>query len=324
MGLAAGSAVIGLLAAVVDLPSDAQELATLIGLGVGIDYSLLIITRHRAGLHRGLTVEDAAGRAVATAGQSVMIAGATVVISIFGLAIVGISNITRDGAGAVIVVAVMVLAALTLLPALLGFAGHNVDRFGLPGRNPRVEPTTVDAAGRATGGPAGAATWRAAPLVYLVASLAVLLALAAPALDLRLGQPDAGNLPESSTLRRSYDRLAAAFGPGFNGPLLVAVDIAGEAGAPEAVRAALVAEPGIAAVGDPVVADDGDSAVIQVEPRSAPQDAATEALVHRLRDTVLPGALDGSPAARTWAARPRCSSTSASASTTGCRGSSAA
>ena len=93
VGLAAGSAVIGLLAAVVDLPSDAQELATLIGLGVGIDDSLLIITRHRAGLHRGLTVEDAAGRAVATAGQSVMIAGATVVISIFGLAIVGISNI---------------------------------------------------------------------------------------------------------------------------------------------------------------------------------------------------------------------------------------
>ena len=125
----------------------------------------------------------------------------------------------------------MVLAALTLLPALLGFAGHNVDRFGLPGRNPRVEPTTVDAAGRAhEAGPAGAATWRRRPLVYLVASLAVLLALAAPALDLRLGQPDAGNLPQSSTLRRSYDRLAAAFGPGFNGPLLVAVDIAGEAG----------------------------------------------------------------------------------------------
>jgi RND superfamily putative drug exporter len=296
VGLAAGSALIGLGAAVIDLPGDVQELGALIGLGVGIDYSLLIITRHRAGLHRGLTVEDAAGRAIATAGQAVLIAGATVVISIFGLAIVGISNITLDGAGAALVVAVMVLAAITLLPALLGFAGHNVDRFGLPGRNPRIEPTTVDASGRAHGWARWSRHVSRHPVAYLVASAAVLLALAAPALDMRLGQPDAGTLPESSTLRRSYDRLAQAFGPGFNGPLLVAVDRAGDDGAPEAVRTALVADPGIAAVSDPVVSAGGDGAVIQVEPRSAPQDAATEALVHRLRDTVLPAALDGSPA----------------------------
>ncbi|HEY7072796.1 MAG TPA: MMPL family transporter [Acidimicrobiales bacterium] len=296
VGLAAGSLVIALGSAVIDLPADVQELGALIGLGVGIDYSLLIITRHRAGLHRGLTVEDAAGRAIATAGQAVLIAGATVVISIFGLAIVGISNITLDGAGAALVVAVMVLAAVTLLPALLGFAGHNVDRFGLPGRNPRVEPATVDAAGRAHGWARWSRHVSRHPVVYLVGSVAVLLALAAPALDLRLGQPDDGTLPESSTLRRGYDQLAAAFGPGFNGPLLVAVDRAGDEGAPEAVRAALAADPGIAAVSDPVVSGAGDSAVIQVEPASAPQDAATDALVHRLRDTVLPDALRGSPA----------------------------
>ena len=296
VGLAAGSLVIGLGAAVIDLPADVQELGALIGLGVGIDYSLLIITRHRSGLHRGLTVEDAAGRAIATAGQAVLIAGATVVISIFGLAIVGISNITLDGAGAALVVAVMVLAAITLLPALLGFAGHNVDRFGLPGRIPRVEPTVVDAAGRAHGWARWSRHVSRHPVLYLIASVAVLLALAAPALDLRLGQPDAGTLPESSTLRRSYDQLAVAFGPGFNGPLLVAVDRAGDDGAPEAVRAALMADPGIAVVSAPVVSDGGDSAVIQIEPASAPQDAATEALVHRLRDTVLPAALAGSPA----------------------------
>jgi putative drug exporter of the RND superfamily len=296
VGLATTIAVIGLLAALMDVPADAQELATLIGLGVGIDYSLLIITRHRAGLHRGLTVEDAAGRAIATAGQSVAIAGATVVISIFGIAIVGISTFTLDAAGGALVVALMVVAALTLLPAMLGFAGHNVDRFGLPGRSPRVEPAAVDPTGRTRGWARWSRHVTHRPVVYLVASLAVLLALAAPALDLHLGQPDAGTQPASSTLRRSYDRLETAFGPGFNGPLLVAVDGAGEGAAVAAVRSALADDPGVASVGDPVVAGDGRSAVIQVEPRSAPQDSATEALVRRLRDQLLPAALDGSTA----------------------------
>src|SRR5262249_1807902 len=136
-GLAVGFALITIGAAFVDVPTTAQSIATMIGLGVGIDYSLFIITRHRAGLHRGLTVEDAAGRALATAGQAVVIAGVTVMIAISGLAITGISFVTFMGFGATIVVATTVIASLTLLPALIGFAGHNIDRFGIPGIKPR-------------------------------------------------------------------------------------------------------------------------------------------------------------------------------------------
>nr|MSZ90107.1 MMPL family transporter [Actinomycetota bacterium] len=131
-GLGAGLALVLFISAFIDMPSTVEVMATMIGLGVGIDYALFIITRHRAGLHRGLTVEDASGRAIATAGQAVVIAGGTVVIAICGLAVAGIPIITFMGIGAAVVVAVMVISSLTLLPALMGFAGHNIDRFGIP------------------------------------------------------------------------------------------------------------------------------------------------------------------------------------------------
>ena len=180
-GLGAGFAVITFLAAFVDVPSSAEAIATMIGLGVGIDYSLFIITRHRAGLRRGLTVEDAAGRAIATAGQAVLIAGVTVVIAICGLAVAGIPLVTFMGLGAAIVVAVMVLAALTLLPALIGFAGHNIDRFGLPGMRAKVESGTVDDDGRYHGWARWSHHVARHPVVYLLGSLAVVLTLALPA-----------------------------------------------------------------------------------------------------------------------------------------------
>jgi RND superfamily putative drug exporter len=293
-GLAAGMTLIRFISAFVDMPSSSEAIATMIGLGVGIDYALFIITRHRAGLHRGLTVEDAAGRAIATAGQAVIIAGGTVVIAILGLGVAGIPMVTFMGFGAAVVVAVTVIAAVTLLPALLGFAGHNIDRFGIPGMKHRVEQGAKDEDGNYHGWARWSHHVARHPVKYLLASLAVLLLLAAPVLQLRLGQTDASQDPTSSTLRRSYDLLAHDFGPGYNGPLVVAVDLQGSSSAVlDTIETQLAADGNVARVAPPIVAPSGESAVVQVEPRTAPQDAATSDLVHRIRDHVLPEALAG-------------------------------
>ena len=294
-GLGTGIATIMFLSAFVDLPSTSEMLASMIGLGVGIDYALFIITRHRAGLHRGLTVDDAAGRAIATAGQAVLIAGGTVVIAICGLAVAGIPMITYMGFGAAIVVAVMVLASLTLLPALMGFAGHNIDRFGLPGTKRFSEGAVT----RDDGAYRGWAKWAhhvsGHPVVYLLVGLAAVLTLAAPLLDLRLGQTDSSQSPTSSTLRRSYDLLSDGFGPGFNGPLVLAVDLAGAIVPPEQVvrqiESAVRADPGVADVARAVVGPDGRAAVMQIVPSSAPQDRETSELIDRLRSSILPPVL---------------------------------
>ena len=239
MGLPIGTALVGLaggilsitfLSAFVSFPTVASTVAAMIGLGVGIDYSLFVITRHREGLHRGYTIEDAVGRALATAGQAVLIAGGTVVIAICGLVVAGVPALMFMGFGAAIVVAVMVIAALTLLPALLGFAGHNIDRFGIPGMKAKHETGAYDEDGKLHGWGRWGHHVAAHPWPYLVGSLAVVLALAFPMLSMRLGQPDASNNPTSSTLRRSYDLLAEGFGPGFNGPLVLAVDLSGVPG----------------------------------------------------------------------------------------------
>ncbi|MCU1361782.1 MAG: putative integral rane protein, partial [Ilumatobacteraceae bacterium] len=298
LGLGAGIGMITFVSAFVDMPSTAEALATMIGLGVGIDYALFIITRHRAGLHRGLTVEDAAGRAIATAGQAVVIAGGTVVIAICGLAVAGIPLITFMGIGAAIVVAIMVIAAITLLPAMIGFAGHNIDRFGIPGMKRVSESGTRNDDGHFHGWARWAHHVSRNPVKYLVGGLAVVLVLALPMFDMRLGQTDASQSPTSSTLRRSYDLLADGFGPGFNGPLFLAVDLQGadSQAALTQIATAVTADSDVAQVAPAIVGPDGSTAVIQVTPRSAPQDAATSALVTRLRDDVLPPAVAGTDA----------------------------
>lgn len=294
-GLGAGIAVITCLSAFVDMPSTSEMLASMIGLGVGIDYALFIITRHRAGLHRGLTIEDAAGRSIATAGQAVLIAGGTVVIAICGLAVAGIPMITFMGIGAAIVVAVMVTSSLTLLPALMGFAGHNIDRFGLPGTKRVSEGSTTNVDGEYHGWARWAHHVSRHPVVYLLVGLAFMLTLAAPILDLRLGQTDSSQSPTTSTLRRSYDLLAQGFGPGFNGPFVLAVNLEGTTLPPEQVveqlSAAVSADPNVAKVARATVGPDGKAAVIQVIAKSAPQDKATGELVSRLRSSVLPDAV---------------------------------
>ena len=307
MGLSIGTAIFGLgsgvalmifVSSFVTIPTVAETIAVMIGLGVGIDYALFIVTRYRAGLARGLTVPDAAGRAIATAGQAVIIAAFTVVIAICGLAVAGIPMVTWMGLGSAMVVAVTALAAVTLLPALMGFAGHNVDRFGIPGLKPKVETGARDAQGNYHGWArlshhVSNHAWR-----YLFASLGVVLLLAVPFLSLRLGMPDNGNKPTSSTLRQSYDLVAEGFGPGSNGPLILSVELGSTES--EAFLAGLGTDlattDGVAAVAPATLSPDGDTAVIQVIPTTSPQDEDTSALIHRLRDDVLPESVRGTDA----------------------------
>ncbi|MBN2622373.1 MAG: MMPL family transporter [Acidimicrobiales bacterium] len=307
VGLGFSTALILLAGLVFDIPAESGTLATMIGMGVGIDYALFIVTRYRSELRSGLTVADAAGRATATAGQAVVFAGGTVVIAILGLALAGIPAVTAMGFASALVVAVMVLASITLLPALLGFAGLRLLHASLPWTR-RREATDDEWRERLTRLGASADLrpdrWQrwgdhvtTHPWPWLVAATLVLLVAAAPLLSMRLGQTDAGTNPPSTTTRKAYDLTAQAFGEGFNGPLLLSVELTGDAAADaaalDALGQGLAADPAVAVVAPPEVNDAGDAAIVTVVPTDAPQDEATTELVHRLRDDVVPAALDG-------------------------------
>jgi RND superfamily putative drug exporter len=291
VGLATSMGLITLVASLTDVNSIAPVIAAMIGLGVGIDYALFIVTRHRENLRLGMTVEDAAGRAVATSGSAVLFAGVTVVIAICGLAIAGIPAVTVMGLMAGMTVAVMVAIALTLLPALLGFAGHKIDAIRLPGMRAGAGIPGRESLWHRWGRQVSAHPWR-----YLAGGALVLTLLAAPTLSMRLGMTDNGANPTSMTTRQSYDLLADGFGPGFNGPLLLSVRL-GDAGVEDLapLGEAVAADPGVLAVSPPQPNDDATAAVLRVIPTTAPQDEATTDLVHRLRDDVIPQALSGTP-----------------------------
>ncbi|MCB0960586.1 MAG: MMPL family transporter [Acidimicrobiales bacterium] len=296
IGLGTGLGIITVLESVISVPTVAPTLATMIGLGVGIDYALFIVTRHREHLHRGMTVEESAGRAIATAGQAVVFAGTTVVIAILGLAFVGISSVALMGCAIAVTVTVAVIAAITLLPALLGIIGHRIDKLRVPGVKLGMadDATTV------------AARWSRHvsrhPWPYALGSTALLVLLIVPFFSIRLGQTDAGNDPPGSTTRAAYDLLAEGFGPGFNGPLAIVVT-KGEgplADALPTVVDAIAADREVAAVApNPMISEDGELALLTAFPKSAPQDAATQQLVHRLRGDVLPDAVERSGVGQT-------------------------
>lgn len=281
LGAMCGIAAIGLAAHAIDVPSFAGAAAGMVAIGVGIDYSLLVVTRFRESLRDGASVPDAVALAQHTAGRSVLFAGTTVVIASLGLVLMGMELITGVAVGIAAAVLVTMLASLTLLPALLGVVGGRIDRVRL-GRRARS----------AGGSGATAERWARAvqrrPVAWVTGSLALLLLLAVPVLDLRLGFSDAGTLPADSTARQAYDLVAEGFGPGVNGPLVVAVDGPGAGGAATDLAEAVAADPGVASVSPPVVSEDGGTAVLQVVPDSAPRDEATTDLVHRLRDDVVP------------------------------------
>jgi RND superfamily putative drug exporter len=283
MGVAAGMAGITALSAVVDLTSAAPTLGLMIGLAVGIDYALFITVRHKEQLRAGMDARESAGRAVGTAGSAVVFAGLTVMIALAGLTVVGIPFLTTMGLVAAGMVGVAVLVALTLVPAMLGFAGDRFDRWKVPGlRRRQAALATKDSAGTRW------ARWvTRRPVAVLVAGAVGLGIIALPALDLRLGLPTEGDLGAETTQRQAYDLLAGAFGPGFNGPLTVLVD-ATDAPDPQAAFAATAAAigelDGVATVAPPQPNEAGDTAIVSVIPEEGPAAAGTEELVHDIRD----------------------------------------
>ncbi|GAA0266769.1 MMPL family transporter [Actinomadura nitritigenes] len=289
LGVAIGIAGISALGGVLHLSSSTALLALMIGLAVGIDYALFIVSRYRSELADGHQPEDAAGRALGTAGSAVVFAGLTVVVALAGLAVVNIPNLTKMGLAAAATVVVAVLVALTLIPALLGFAGRRV----LPRKVRKGTRRLAAASDRARRGRRQdglGARWAAfvlaRPVSVLVAGVIGLAVLAVPAASLRMALPDDGHLPPDTTQRKAYDLLADGFGPGFNGPLTLTVDPAGRGNAGTAAARAISvvsALPGVAAVTPARLSSSGDTAMISVVPASGPNDTATKDLVTAIR-----------------------------------------
>lgn len=307
-GLAFGVAgVIGLVALPFTVPTFVVIMATMIGLGVGIDYALFVVTRFREGLGDGLTKEDAAGRAVATAGLSVIFAGGTVVVAILGMALIRMPFLTGAGVSVSVIVAVMVLASITVLPALLGLAGNRVNsrrtrrellaRLGERAANSQAQigPDVSQADAKVTVSP----RWRAwgkhvSKFAWLYATLAtaLLIFLTAPLLWMQLGFPDHGNDPAESNTRVAYDLLTEGFGPGFSGPLLIVIDRS-QATDNEVnqLAAQIGSDPRVARVLDPLVSPNGVASQIIAYPTTSPQDAETIEIVKHLRADVFPAVL---------------------------------
>ncbi|MFG3285098.1 MMPL family transporter [Streptomyces sp. NPDC048111] len=288
IGVGIGVSTITALANVLDLGSTTSTLAMMIGLAVGIDYALFIVSRYRAELAEGREREEAAGRAVGTAGSAVVFAGLTVVIALVGLAVVNIPMLTKMGAAAAGTVCIAVLIALTLIPALLGFAGRRV--LGRKARKAyeRGEPA---AEGKPNMGTRWASFVLRRPVWVLLVGVIGLGAVALPASSLQMGLPDDGSQPTSTTQRRAYDTLSEGFGPGFNGPLMIVVDGKGAAGgvkgAADATVAAIKKLPDAGPVLPPAynTKTGDDTATITVIPKSKPSSTETEDLVHSIRDT---------------------------------------
>ncbi|MFJ3979623.1 MMPL family transporter [Streptomyces sp. NPDC090021] len=270
----------------------APMLGTLIGLGVGIDYALFIVTRHRKGLMRGLPVEEAAAGAVATTGRAVVFAGLTVCIALLGMLVLRLNFLNGVAIAACVTVVLTVAASVTLLPALLSCIGMRAlsgrERRRLAAEGPQPERTS-----------GFAARWSAFverhPKLLGAVATAVMVVLALPTLSLHLGTSDQGNNPAGSTTRQAYDLLADGFGPGANGPLAVVarLDGAGDRLAVERLEQALRTTPGVASTGPAVLNRSGDTAVLTVVPDSTPQSRATSDLVDTLRQDVIPRAGQG-------------------------------
>ncbi|MBD0844202.1 MMPL family transporter [Streptomyces sp. TRM68416] len=289
----------------IELNSDTPALALMLGLAVSIDYALFLSFRYREELLSGRPPEESIGRAVSTAGSAVIFAGVTVIIALVGLSVVGIPILTQIGVAAALTVAVAVLVALTLLPALLGFVGARV--LGRRGHAEQRAVTGPEAdraplAPKEGGGesrrrgtdadkPAMGLRWvrmvARRPVLFLVAASAALLVLALPAADIRLGLPDDGSEPTHTTQRKAYDLVTEGFGPGHNGPLTVVVDAkdGGDAqAAAQQVSDGIADLPDVESVSPPVPNESGDTVLMQVTPKSSPASAATEDLVGDIRD----------------------------------------
>jgi RND superfamily putative drug exporter len=284
-GLGIGIALLELVTHLLVVPTFAPEMAAMIGIGVGIDYALFIATRYRQGIFEGRGPRDAVIVSIMTAGRAVLFAGGTVVISLFGLFLIGQAYMIGLAVACIAAVLLVLLAALSLLPALLGFAGASIDRLHLPGLL------------QSGGPPSSGGFWyrwsrfvaRRAWVTGTAATLA-LIALAVPLFSIRLAFTDAGNDPPALTTRQAYDLLAQGFGPGFNGPLVVAVAMPGLGSVATVahLRTAIAGTPGVAYVVPPQYNAQKTGAVLVAYPTTSPQAAATETLVRTLRNDVIP------------------------------------
>ncbi|MEU1176705.1 MMPL family transporter [Streptomyces sp. NPDC005820] len=294
IGVGIGVSTITALASALDLGDTTSTLALMIGLAVGIDYALFIVSRYRVELAEGRSREEAVGRATGTAGSAVVFAGLTVVIALAGLSVVGVPMLTKMGLAAAGTVVVSVLIALTMIPALLGYAGRKVKPAGQKGKRfgrRTTEDTAEDTAAAAAAKPNMGARWASfvvrRPVAVLLLGVVGLGAIALPATQLELGLPDDGSQSTSTTQRRAYDLLSEGFGPGFNGPLMVVVD-AKDSADPQAAATAVSDEvkglKDVVTVTPATFNKAGDTAMITVIPDSKPSSTDTEDLVHAIRD----------------------------------------
>jgi RND superfamily putative drug exporter len=296
MSLGAGIALVGLLSHAINMASFSNQLALLIGLGVGVDYALFIVTRYRQGLLRGLKTEDAVVESLDTSGRAVLFAGTIVCIAMLGMFALGVSFLYGVAIAAAVAVSFTVVAALTLLPALIGLFGLRVlrrrERKAL--RENRLSTTDESPAW---------ARWTAImerrPVMFAVAAAAVMVVIAVPFFSMRLGSADAGSDPAGTTTRKAYDLLAKGFGPGYNGPLQLVAQINSRAQAADFLRIeqTVARTPGVAGAATPkfLIAKGGRSAVAiaNVYPKDSPQAASTATLLHTVRDHVVPAASRG-------------------------------
>ncbi|MFH9589853.1 MMPL family transporter [Streptomyces luteogriseus] len=294
-----GLAILGLLAAAFTFATVSPTLATMIGLGVGIDYALFMLTRHRQNLFDGMDPVRAAGQAASTSGHAVLVSGCTVIIALAGLSASGVSFISLLGVAAAVTVVSAVVGALTLVPALLGFIGRHIDRY-------HVRPPVAETEAGAGDTPQG--TWHRyaqrverRPLWFLSAGVAVVVVLAIPLFSIQLGHIGDGADPTSFTDRRAYDLMADAFGPGSNGPLTVVID---QTNVPQSQRSGLASKAqqsldkvqGAAVVTPLTPTQDGDLLVGTVYSTKSPQNSATTDLTNRLVDDTLPDTVQGTDA----------------------------
>ena len=286
-GLLISLGMLGLLSHVTTIATTAPTLATMIGLGVGIDYALFVVTRHRAGMRAGLEPAEAAARATATAGGAVVFAGSTVVVALLSLGLAGIPLVWTLGYSAAIAVLVAMFAAITLLPALLALVGRRIDSLKLPfGERHKRDDHSHGWARWAEG-----VARRPVPAVVFAALLLLIVAL--PVRNLHLGQEDDGALPKSTQTKQSYDLLTEGFGVGQNGPLLIAMDVGDDGSSVTALSEAIASDRGIASVSPPQLDSKGDAAILTAIPTTAPSSRKTENTIDRLRSKTIPDALKG-------------------------------
>ena len=283
--LGVGLSVVTLGTHVFDTAEFAPQLAAMIGLGVGIDYALFILTRFRNGLDEGKEPREATIAAINTAGRAVLFAGLTVIISLMGMLLLGLSFLYGVAIAAAVAVLFTMIAALTLLPALLTIVGHRIDRLRLPGM--RKRSTSLDEEG-------GWFRWsrriQRRPVLWATLSGALLIALCIPTLSLRLGTNDAGTDPAGTTTREAYELLAEGFGPGFNGPFVIAASLPekGDDAALQKLRRELRGTPGVADTTAIVLNPAENTGIFQIYPTTSPQSEATTELLDQIRDETIP------------------------------------